>query len=140
MAKQKGNTPSDLELQILKVLWMVESDQESPLSVREIRLQLAEEGRELAHTSVITTLNIMVKKKFVARRKRKNAFLFYPLVSKDSVNEQEVSSLLDRVFDGSAEQLLLALFDAKEVDSQQITEMKKLINRKARQMNKPPED
>ena len=46
-----------MELQILKILW-----EESPRTVREVRDALAAQGRQLAHTSVITTLGTMVDK------------------------------------------------------------------------------
>ena len=49
--------PTELELVILKVLW-----DQSPLTARQIREVLAERGRELAHTSVITMLQRMVDK------------------------------------------------------------------------------
>ncbi|MFM7723925.1 MAG: BlaI/MecI/CopY family transcriptional regulator, partial [Bacteroidota bacterium] len=45
---------------ILKILW-----QHSPLPVRDVRDALAEQGRDLAHTSVITTLNTMVGKRYL---------------------------------------------------------------------------
>lgn len=134
MSPEVKGSPSELELLILKVLWNAESRAELPLAVREIRERLKTLDRDLAHTSVITTLNIMVKKKFAKRRKHKNAFLFSPIVSLQDVSQKEVTTLLNRVFDGSAEHLLLALFDSNKVDAEQIAEMKKLINQKAKQI------
>ena len=55
MARPGSEHPTELELEILKVLW-----DESPLPVREVRARLeAQAGRTLAHSSVITMLNIM---------------------------------------------------------------------------------
>ena len=51
MAKSQSGHPTDLELQILKVLWGAE-----PKTVREVRDALAATHRELAHTTVITML------------------------------------------------------------------------------------
>ena len=50
MGQQKRVFPAELELKILKILW-----REGPLRVREVRRHLAYEGRELAHTTVVTT-------------------------------------------------------------------------------------
>ena len=58
MPRPASEHPTDLELQILKILW----DRETSLTVREIRDALAQDGRDLAHTSVITTLGTMVEK------------------------------------------------------------------------------
>ena len=55
MARPNSEYPTELELQILKVLW-----EQSPQTVREVRDTLAVGGRDLAHTSVITTLGIEV--------------------------------------------------------------------------------
>ncbi len=57
MARPSSEHPTELELQILKVLWDSE-----PMTVREVRDALEETGRDLAHTTVITMLGTMVDK------------------------------------------------------------------------------
>ena len=80
MARPAADQPTELELQFLKILW-----EKSPQPVREIRDALAKSGRDIAHTSVITTLNTMVKKKILKRKKDGNAFLFAPRLTRDQV-------------------------------------------------------
>ena len=60
MVRPPSSSPTELELLILKVLW-----RKSPQTVREVREALANSRRKLAHTSVITTLNVMVRKKYL---------------------------------------------------------------------------
>lgn len=132
MAK-RPSIPSDLELLILKVLWQSESDGTSPLRVREIRDQLAKLGRDLAHTSVISTLNVMLEKRFVKRSTRKNAFLFAARVTSEMVQRSEIGKILDRVFDGSAENLMSALLKTDKLDSAAITEIKRMIDKSIRE-------
>ena len=132
LIRMPTKTPSQLELEILKVLWRAEVLNELPLGVRDVRLRLAATGRDLAHSSVITTLNIMVRKRFLKRTKVKNAYRFAPAVRQQDIRQQEVSNLLDRVFDGSAQHLMSALLDATHVDSKQIAEIKRIINRKSK--------
>ena len=61
MPRNESEQPTELELDILKVLWT-----ESPLPVRDVRRRLeSEAGRPLAHSSVITMLNIMHRKGFL---------------------------------------------------------------------------
>ncbi|MFK7767413.1 MAG: BlaI/MecI/CopY family transcriptional regulator [Mariniblastus sp.] len=127
--------PAELELLILKILWQSPPD-ELPLPVRDVRAKLAELGRELAHTTVITTLNVMVDKGFLKRTKHKNAFRFIAQVSEKDVHGSAINEVLSRVFDGSAEHLMLALLDSKNVDANDISEIKKLINKKAKELNK----
>ena len=51
MARPASEYPTELELQILKLLW-----EKSPRTVRDVRDALAENGRDLAHTSVQAAL------------------------------------------------------------------------------------
>ena len=101
MARPKSPHPTELELQILKILW-----DRSPLPVREIRLALADGGRELAHTSVITTLGVMVRKKYLNQTKRGNAFLFTPKITREEVSGGMLGDIVSRVFDGSPTALM----------------------------------
>ena len=120
--------PSELELQILKVLWEAKAAAETPLAVREVRERLAAIGRELAHTSVITMLNIMTSKKMLRRSKRKNAMFYSPIVDEADVQRHELNDVLHRVFDGSHTQLMLTLLDRNDVSPEAILEMRKLID------------
>ncbi|MEM8668178.1 MAG: BlaI/MecI/CopY family transcriptional regulator [Planctomycetota bacterium] len=128
MARRQSAHPTELELQILKILW-----QRSPQPVREIRQTLAESGRDLAHTTVITTLGVMVDKKYVRRKRVANAFLFEPRVSQEATSEKMVNDLVDRVFDGSPSALMASLFNASDLDPEELKQLRRLINRKAKE-------
>ena len=66
MARTGSEHPTELELDILKILW-----DESPLPVREVRARLASQAdRPLAHSTVITMLNIMHGKGFLKTQER----------------------------------------------------------------------
>lgn len=130
MARPVSEQPTELELQFLKFLW-----EESPQPVREIRDALARAGRDIAHTSVITTLNTMVKKKFLKRTKQGNAFLFSPLVSREDVSNSMLGDVVDRVFDGSAKEVLLSLFGRSELNVDELKELRQLLNKRVREQN-----
>ncbi|NOZ41212.1 MAG: BlaI/MecI/CopY family transcriptional regulator [Planctomycetes bacterium] len=129
MARPESEHPTELELEILKVLW-----DESPLPVREVRARLETEAdRPLAHSSVITMLNIMHRKGFLRRRKDGKAFLFTPKVKKESVSGGMMGDLLSRVFDGSPSAMMLNLLETADIDADELAELRKLINRKAKE-------
>mgnify|MGYP001342183289 FL=1 len=129
MARPGSEHPTDLELEILKVLW-----EESPLPVREVRARLgAQAARVLTHSSVITMLNIMVRKGFLRRRKEGKAFLFAPRVEKNHVSGGFVGDLLSRVFDGSPAALVLNLLETTDLDAEEYAELRRLISRKAKE-------
>lgn len=125
MVRPASKYPTELELQILKVLW-----QQSPLLARDVQATMASDGRELAKTSVITTLNTMVAKKYLTRSKQGNMYLFSPKISESEVGNRVVSDVVDRVFDGSTSAVLLKLFDVKEIDADELKELRKIIDRK----------
>jgi predicted transcriptional regulator len=129
MARPGSEHPTGLELEILKVLW-----EESPLSVRGVRERLESEAeRTLTHSSVITMLNIMVRKGFLRRQKEGKAFLFTPKVAKENVSGGFVGDLLSRVFDGSPAAMVLNLLETTDLDGEELAELRRLINRKAKE-------
>ena len=126
MARRASEHPTELELEILKVLW-----QQAPQPVREIRQTLAEQGRDLAHTTVITTLNVMVRKKYLRRTMQGNACLFEPRISRERVSTRMLGDLVDRVFDGSAAAVVLRLFDCADVQPEDLKELRQIIRQKS---------
>jgi predicted transcriptional regulator len=128
MPRRPSEHPTELELEILKVLW-----QQAPRPVREIRLALAERGRDLAHTTVITTLNVMVRKKYLKRTMQGNACLFEPRLSREQVSTRMLGDLVNRVFDGSAAAVVLRLFDCADVQPEDLKELRQIIRQKSQE-------
>lgn len=125
MARPASKYPTELELQILKVLW-----QQSPLLARDVQAALASDGRDLAKTSIITTLNTMVAKQYLTRSKQGNMYLFMPRITESEVGDRVIGDVVDRVFDGSTSAVLLKLFDVKDVDADELKELRRIIDRK----------
>ena len=131
MADKFSQNPTELELMILKILW-----EDAPLPVRDVRDRLAELGRDLAHTSVITTLNTMCDKKQLRRKKDGKAFLFSPRVKQDRVTQSMLGDLVERLFDGSSSALMLSLFDREEIDADELKQLRRLLDRKVKEIKK----
>ena len=131
MARPAAEQPTELELQILKILW-----EKSPQLVRDIRDELAKLGRDIAHTSVITTLNTMVKKRIVIRKREANAFLFSPRITREQVSRSVLGDIVNRVFDGSAKAVLLGVFEQNDIDRGELKELRKLIDQRIKGTDK----
>ena len=132
MARPASRYPTELELQVLQILW--ESGESSVMSVRDA---LAEQcDRDIARTSVVTTLNVMTNKGLVFRRQQGRAYLFTHAVTQEDTSKGMLGDLIDRVFDGSAVALLLNLLDSERVDEDEHRALRRLINRKRRGKNK----
>lgn len=128
MARPASKYPTELELLILKILW-----QSAPMLARDVQAGLASGGREIAKTSVITTLNTMVEKQYLRRKQQANTYLFSPAISEAEVTERVLGDVVDRVFDGSTSAVLLKLFDVKGVDDAELRELRRIINRKLKE-------
>ena len=131
MARPAAEQPTELELQILKILW-----EKSPQLVRDIRDELAKLGRDIAHTSVITTLNTMVKKRIVIRKREGNAYLFSPRITREQVSRSVLGDIVNRVFDGSAKAVLLGVFEQNDIDRGELKELRKLIDQRIKGTDK----
>jgi BlaI family transcriptional regulator, penicillinase repressor len=126
MSKRMSEHPTELELLILQVLW-----EESPLPVGDVQEKLAEgrAKRDLTYSTVITVLNVMVRKKYLKREKQGKAFLYSPLVSEVSVSQGMLGDIVDRVFDGSASSVMMNLLEKGDMDPEELKEIRKMINR-----------
>ena len=129
----RSNHPTELELLILKVLW-----EDAPQTARQIREELGRRSRKLAHTSVITTLQKMVDKKQLKQLEpiEGKAYRFQPLVDSNRVSSSMLGDLMNRVFDGSAEAVMLSLFDVSDLDDDDLKRLRKAFNQKMREQNK----
>ena len=128
MARPASRHPTEFELQLLKLLW-----RQSPMLAREVQAGLTQFGRDLAKTTVITTLNTMVEKKYLTRKKRGNTYLFSAKITEEQVTTVVLGDVVDRVFDGSTSAVLLKLFDVKKIDDEELKELRRIINRKLKE-------
>ncbi len=116
-------TPSERELDVLKVLWELGSG-----SVREVHQRLAaSEG--LAFTTVQTLLRIMEEKGLVGHRAEGRTFIYSPRHSRERV----AARFLDKVFDGALDQLVLTILRGKDADSGELKELEQLIAKARRE-------
>ena len=121
--------PSPLELEILHVLW-----KSAPLTVKAVRDELEADGRILTHSSVITVMNILVRKGFLLRKKEGRSLVFWPKRSKDSVTGKILKELYRKTFESSASSLVLGLIEAADLNKDELKAIRDLINQKVRTM------
>src|SRR5688572_32620993 len=102
MTPQKGPPrPTDAELQILRVLW-----HRGASTVREIQEDL-NEAKPTGYTTVLKMLQIMTEKGLVRRNEEQRAHVYQARLAQHQTQRQMVGDLLNRVFDGSASNLLM---------------------------------
>lgn len=110
-----------LELEIMKVLW-----EAGPSSVQAVQERLDRTPR-LAYNTVQTMLNVLHRKGKVRREIQGRAFLYEPLVSRIEAARKAASDLVHRMFDGSAEQLVLSLVGTRELTPETLARLSALL-------------
>lgn len=124
MGRHSSKHPTELELEILKVLW-----RDGPATVGDIREGL-QAFRKLALTSVTTIMNIMVEKGYLKRAKENGRYVYRPCITKQATARKMVGDLVKRVFDGSAAAAMVNLLETSDVDEQELGQLRALIEQK----------
>jgi len=127
MARPPSRHPTELELEILKVLW-----RSGPLPVRTVRDELVG-FRDLAYTSVMTIMNIMVDKGYLGRKKEATRYVYHPRVTEETITRRMLKDLVGRAFDGCAAAVMVNLLETADIDEQELRRLRKLVDRKLRE-------
>ena len=124
MARPKTDKKTDsltpLELEIMHVLW-----ETGPANVQTVQQALK---RELAYTTVQTMLNILERKGKAKRTLKNRAYFYKPAVSRKQVVGKHVKDVVDRLFGGSAESLVMSLVETKHLTPEKLARLQKLID------------
>lgn len=114
---------SDAELEVLKVLWAG-----GPATVRDVAAALRRQKRRLAYNTVLTLLSRLRDKGYVAADRRGTAHVFRPVVSREDLLGSSLTALAERVCDGTASPLVLALVRDNRFSAQEIAELRRLLD------------
>lgn len=112
---------TDLQLAIVRILW-----ERGECTVVEVQEALAPE-RQLAQTTVATILTRLEKRRIVRHQAKGRLFVYKALVTEPQVRQSMVSDLTALLFDGSPAALISHLINEKEIDANDLDEVKRLI-------------
>jgi predicted transcriptional regulator len=126
MVQRKKSSPplTPLELQIMQVLWS-----EGPGNVQHVQQSLSGEP---AYTTVQTILNILHRKGRVERVLKGRSYTYRPVGSKEKVLGQAVRDLVERMFGGSSEELVMSLVKSRQVDLKRIADLSRKVEARKR--------
>jgi BlaI family transcriptional regulator, penicillinase repressor len=120
MVTRPNKKPTDAELAILRVLWA-----RGPSTVREVAREM---GREGAYTTILKLLQIMTEKRLVCRDESPRTHVYEAAWTEGETQQQLVTDLLDRVFDGSASRLVMQALSSKKTSRKELAEIRKLLD------------
>jgi predicted transcriptional regulator len=119
----KQYTPSDRELEALKVLW-----DRGRATVRELCDAMEEAGDELAYTTVLSLLQVMEQKGLVDHEREGKAYVYIPKVQRADTYRHLAKNFLNKVFDGAVDEYLIHAIDARGMSHEEIDRLEKLIS------------
>jgi len=120
--KHSPQKPTASELEILRVLWT-----RGPSTVREVHDSL-KETRAMGYTSVLKFLQIMTVKGTVRRNETQRAHVYEACLPAEQTKRQLAGDMLQRVFEGSASQLMMHALAGRKASREEIDELRRLLN------------
>jgi BlaI family transcriptional regulator, penicillinase repressor len=124
MARPPAKELTDRELEIMHVFW-----RSGPATAAAVRDQLAAAGRELAYTTVATLIRILTEKGFLQQTNSERPFVYRPIRDFKDVSRSMVGDLVERVFHGSREQLLVRLLEQRKLTSKERAVLEALLRK-----------
>ena len=123
--KRPGKTAlTKLELELMQIIWRLGSS-----TVSAVQAELA---RPLAYTTVQTMLNILERKGKLRRELNGRAYVYSARVTEAKALGQGVRDLIDRMFGGSSEELVMSLLKNGQIDAERLAELTRRFNEEAK--------
>lgn len=124
MPRKKSGRLTPLELEIMQVLWAI-----GPSNVQSVQRELK---RDLAYTTVQTMLSVLLRKNKVTRTLKDKAHIYRPAVSCSQASGHAVGDLIDRLFGGSAENLVMNLIETRHLTPAKLARLNELVEKGVR--------
>jgi predicted transcriptional regulator len=119
--RRRSRTLTDQELAIMKLVW----EREQGATVRDIYEALLAK-RKVAYTTVMTMMRILEQKGFLKKSQDERAYVYRPAQPQGQVIGAMVREFVNRVFNGSAEPLLVHLVEDHHLSQKDLEEIAKL--------------
>lgn len=120
--------PTASELEILQILW-----NRGPSTVREVHETLSEK-KPVGYTSVLKLMQIMTAKGTVRRNEEQRAHVYEAVQPAEKTKRQLAADVLQRVFDGSASDLMMHALSERKGSKQEIEELRRMLDEYERKM------
>ena len=121
---KKNRVLTPLERRIMRVLWAGGAG-----NVQKV-LQGLKGQPQLAYTTVQTTLNVLQRKGKVERKLVGRAYEYSATVSQEAADSHAIKDILQKVFRGSVDDLLLSLVRSKQLDAKKLAQLQAKLQAK----------
>lgn len=123
VARAKGQGPTEKELVILKVLWA-----KGPCTVRQVNDEINTQ-QKTGYTTTLKLMQIMTDKGLLIRDNSQFKHVYEPAVSAEDTESQIVGDMLEKVFSGSAEKLVMRALSANRISAEELKKIRQLLDK-----------
>jgi len=128
MQRPSLQRPTTSELEILRVLW-----ERGPSTVREV-YEVLSEHKAIGYTTVLKLLQIMAVKGTVRRNEDQRAHVYEALQPAEKTKRQLAGDVLQRVFGGSASDLMLHALAGQRTSRKELEELRRVLDEYERKL------
>ena len=122
MAKTRPNQPTEVELQMLRILWEL-----GPSPVREIHARLnADKGTN--YSTTVKMLSVMLDKGLVKRDEKASPHVYRAALSREKAGQRMLGDLIDKIYDGAAMSLVLQALSSAAATKEELAEVRRMLD------------
>jgi BlaI family penicillinase repressor len=122
MPRPPSSQPTEVELQILRILW-----EHAPATARQIHNRLAE-VRDTNYSTTVKMLSVMLEKNLVRRDETVRPQVFRPAVTQKRTQQRMLKDLIHKVYDGSAGSLVLQALASQKTSPEELVEIRRALD------------
>lgn len=124
MARAASTQPTEVELQILRILW-----KSGAATAREVHNALAEfEEKDTSYSTTVKMLAVMLDKGLVGRDESVSPQVYRAGITQASTQKRMMKDLIEKVYDGSALSLVLQALSTKKASAEELAEVRRMLD------------
>ncbi len=123
MARKAASHPTEVELQILGVLWW-----RGPSTVRQIH-NILKDKRDTGYSTTLKMVQVMTEKGLLLKNDTTRPQIYKPAISENKAQTHLVDDLIQRAFGGAVDKLILRAITSRYISSENLKQIKELIRK-----------
>ena len=122
MPRPTSAQPTEVEMQILRILWDL-----GPSPVREIHRRL-EAAKGTSYSTTVKMLAVMLQKGLVKRDEQAQPHVYRPALTRAKTGKRMLDDLIEKVYQGSAMSLVLQALSSGKATKEELDEVRRMLD------------
>ena len=122
MPRPASAQPTEVEMQILRILWEL-----GPSPVRDIHRRL-EAAKGTNYSTTVKMLAVMLQKGLLKRDEDAQPHVYRPALTRAKTGKRMLDDLIEKVYDGSAMSLVLQALSSRKATKAELDEVRQILD------------